>query len=432
MKVSVVSLGCPKNQVDSEVIMGSLGVSGYELTGFPGEADIIIINTCAFIEPARIEAFDVITNILKIKSKNSKLIVCGCLPQLMDDELLKRFPEIDAIVGAADFNKIPEIIERLSKKRISEIGVPEFIYNSASPRLVASPPSYAYLKIAEGCSNCCAYCRIPELRGRYRSRAIKDIVKEAENLLSLGYKELILIAQDTTNFGNDRGKLSLPELLKELVRLDKNYWIRLLYTHPAHFSDKLISVIESNPQICKYIDIPLQHTHSEILKRMERPGWKSTKVLIRKLQKSGIILRTTFLVGFPGETEEHFKKLMGDVEELEFDWAGAFSYSYEKSTRAGKLGDTVPAELKEERLIRLMGLQQKITRKKNLARVGKDFKALVDYKDNKKIVGHTEFQCPEIDGKSCFKGSLETGRFCSGRVTRVNGYDLEVKKISAS
>lgn len=429
MKVSIISLGCPKNRVDSEVIIGSFGAKGYEITQFPEEADIIIINTCSFIESARTEAYKVIKKISKLKAKNSKLLVCGCLPQLTGDKLLEEFPQIDAIIGSADFYKIPEIVFRLknTRERITEINSPSFIYNSHMPRLVSTPPSYVYLKIAEGCSNCCSYCRIPQLRGKYRSREVKDIVAEANKLLELGYKELIIIAQDTTNFGYEKGKNLLPRLLKELSKLNGIHWIRLLYTHPAHFSNELISIIENNPRICKYIDLPLQHTHPDLLKLMNRPLWEPTKALIRKLQKAGIVIRTTFLVGFPEEKGIHFNKLLADVEELEFDWVGAFTYSYEINTPAAKSGDRVPFKLKQERLQKLMDLQKKITKQKNLAKTGKNYEILVDCNYNNYAVGHSEFQCPEIDGKCYCPTNYTPGALFKGKVKNLkNNYDIKV------
>ncbi|MFA5033729.1 MAG: 30S ribosomal protein S12 methylthiotransferase RimO [bacterium] len=431
MKVSLISLGCPKNRIDSEVIIGEFGVSGYEITQFPQDADIVIINTCAFIESARDEARKIIKQIVKLKEKKKSLLilVCGCLPQLAGSSLLDEFTQIDGIVGSSDFCKLPDIILKLkkNKKKITEIGTPNFIYNSHLPRLISTPSSYAYLKIAEGCSNHCSYCKIPQLRGEYRSREIKDILNEAHNIAGMGYKELILIAQDTTNFGIDKGERTLHKLLKELTKIKEFLWIRLLYTHPAHFDDKLISIIENSPQICKYIDLPLQHTHSDILKRMNRPSWEQTKPLIKKLQKSGITIRTTFLVGFPGEEEKHFNKLLSDIEEFRFDWAGAFTYSCETDTPASDLPDQVSFKVKKERVERVFELQKGITHKKNIARKNKQFLVLIDTKEKGYSIGHSEFQCPEIDGKCYCPKKLNAGDVFMGEVKKVKGeYDLEV------
>ncbi|MBI4721854.1 MAG: 30S ribosomal protein S12 methylthiotransferase RimO [Candidatus Stahlbacteria bacterium] len=426
MKVALISLGCPKNRVDAEVILGLLGEAGYCLTQFPEEADIIIINTCSFISSARIEAK---RSIEKNANGRHKLIVCGCLPQMTREKLFNDYPYIDAIVGSAEFYKLPEIVSRLlnGEQRIVEIGEPTFIYNSITPRLLSTPVSYAYLKIAEGCSNCCSYCRIPDLRGAYRSREIKDIINEANMLVELGVKELILIAQDTTNFGADkvgtRNAVSLQVLLEKLDKFDNLQWVRLLYTHPAHFTDSLISVMSESKKLCKYIDIPLQHTHPEMLNRMGRPKWEGTRELLSKLKSKGFALRTTFLVGFPGEKEYHFDRLLKDVKEIEFDWVGAFTYSQEEGTCASKLANQVSEEIKKERLERLLESQLKITKQKNKQRIGKTLQVLVDTA----YTGHTEFQAPDLDGKVVFKKKVVPGKFLQSKVKRiVQEYDLEV------
>lgn len=431
-KASIISLGCPKNRVDSEVILGELGRKGYYLTQFPRDADIIIINTCSFIEPARAESKIAIEEIQNWKKPSQKLIVCGCLPQLLGEKLFNDYPYIDALVGSADFYKLPNIVSHLlnGQEKIVEINVPTFIYTSTFPRLVSTPKSYAYLKIAEGCSNCCSYCRIPNLRGAYRSRKIKDIIDEAHKLIDLGIKEIILVAQDTTNFGANKvganGHSPLQVLLDEMEKISELLWIRLLYTHPAHFTQSLISMISNSGKVCKYIDIPLQHTHPEILQRMGRPKWEMTEKLLYKLKENGFTLRTTFLLGFPGEKEHHFKKLLQDIKEFEFDWVGAFTYSQEEGTLAAKFNNQISEKVKEERLKRLMALQFQITRKKNEQRVGKTFQVLVDTNHT----GHTEFQAPELDGKVIFKDEFTPGEVFQGKVKRlVNEYDLEVETV---
>lgn len=422
--ISVISLGCPKNLVDSEIILGKL--SRYHLTQIPEDADIIIINTCSFIKDARRESYNVIK-----KFNKQKIIVTGCLPQLLGDKLFKKFPQIDAILGSADFYKIDNIIDRLfnGDKKIISIEEPTFIYNHLQPRLI-STSSYAYVKIADGCINYCSYCRIPQLRGKYRSREIKDIVQEVHKIRDLGIKEIILVAQDTTNYGIDKGNYLLSELLCEIEKIDGIEWIRLLYTHPAHLTDNLISIIKESKKLCKYIDIPIQHTHNEILKLMNRPTWDDTKYLIYKLKEANIVLRTTIIVGFPGEKEYHFKKLLKDVDEIKFDWLGAFIYSKEKGTPAAKLPNQVPENIKKERFKILMDRQRKITKEKNHSRIGKEFKILVDAIGE----GHTEFQCPELDGKVIFSTSGTTkfhdvriGNFFTAKIKKVkNDYDLEI------
>ncbi|GAH89854.1 unnamed protein product, partial [marine sediment metagenome] len=302
MKVNLISLGCPKNLVDSEVILGKLGEVGYALTSSAEDADIVIINTCSFIDKARRESYQVISRIVSQKKSSQKLIVCGCLPQLEGRKLFFKFPQIDVLLGSADFYRIDKVISELGKGRshLFSVNEPSFIYNSSFPRFLSTPPSYAYLKIAEGCSNRCSYCLIPRLRGKYRSREPQDVVKEARALVDWGVKELILIAQDTTFYGWDLDKKSsLIYLLEQLEKIDKLEWIRLLYTHPSHFTSSLTRVMANSEKICPYIDLPLQHTHNEILAKMKRPEFQVTEKLIDKLRNNipGLTLRTTLMVG---------------------------------------------------------------------------------------------------------------------------------------
>lgn len=427
--VSVISLGCPKNRVDSEVILGELGKRGYHLTAFPEEANVIIINTCSFIEEAREESYNVIKKVSTQKKPIQKLIICGCLPQLLGEKLFDDFPAADALIGSADFDKLPGIIPGLSnsQERVIEISEPTFLYNATYPRLLSTPPSYAYLKISEGCSNCCSYCRIPSLRGNYRGRESEDIISEAQNLTALGVKEIILVGQDTTNFGKDKGKYLLAQLLQKLEEVNSIKWIRLMYTHPAHFTPELISVLAQSEKICNYIDIPLQHTHDEILSQMRRPKWKICERVINEIRDKmpNIVLRTTFIVGFPGETEKHFDKLMQDVTRLKFDWLGAFTYSREEGTSAAKLRRQVPEKIKEKRLQNLLTLQKRITKEKNKKQVGKTFPVLVDTEKE----GHTSFQAPDLDGKVFLTQKCTPGELFLGRVKKVRGnYDLEVDR----
>ncbi len=426
MKVNLISLGCPKNLVDSEVILGRLGEKGYSFTFFPKEADIIIINTCSFVKEARKESYEVISQIISQKKSSQKVIICGCLPQLRGRYLFSKFPQIDALIGSADFIKIDKVITALYKgeKRLFLVNEPYFLYNHTYPRLLTTPPSYAYLKIAEGCSNYCSYCLIPYLRGKYRSRPIKDIVQEARALCDLGVKEIILIAQDTTFYKRDSGKkFFLSSLLEALEKLNKLKWIRLLYTHPAHFDSSLIHTINSSRKICKYIDLPLQHTHNEILTRMRRPRFEETEKLIHKIREKipGVTLRTTLMVGFPGEEEKHFQKLLKDVERLKFDWLGAFTYSPEKGTLAYSFTPLVSSLVKRRRYKKLMELQHFITLEKNKKRVGEEYPILVDKEDK----GHTEFQAPEIDGEVFLQKKYIPGKFFQGKISGIKDtYDL--------
>ena len=426
MKVNLISLGCPKNLVDSEVILGKLGEAGYALTSLSKDADIIIINTCSFIDKARSESYEVISRLACQKSSSQKLIICGCLPQLEKRKLFLKYPQVDALLGSADFYKIEKVTRQLlnGESHLFSVNEPRFLYDSSFPRLLSTPSSYAYLKIAEGCSNRCSYCLIPYLRGKYRSRHPEDVVKEAKALVNLGVKELILIAQDTTFYGWDQGKKSsLLWLLEKFEGIDKLQWIRLLYTHPLHFTSSLIQMIADSEKICRYIDLPLQHTHNKILARMKRPKFELAEKLVAKLREDipGLTLRTTFMVGFPGETKEHFNKLLKDVERLRFEWLGAFTYSSEKGTSAYTLTPRIPAKVKKGRYGALMELQQSITLDFNRARVGRVYSVLVD----KEVEGHTEFQAPEIDGKVFLSKKHLPGQLFPGKILEVKDcYDL--------
>ena len=423
--VNLISLGCPKNLVDSEVILGKLGEEGYLLTPSLKDADVIIVNTCSFIDEAREESYRVIRRVISQKSSYQRLIVCGCLPQLERRNLFLRFPEINALLGSADFYQINEVVKKVVLgRRIFSVHRPSFLYDSNWARLVSTPPGYAYLKIAEGCSNNCSYCLIPKLRGKFRSRYLKDLVKEAKYLAQMGIKELILIAQDTTFYGRDKGKrLSLSSLLKELELIDSIKWIRILYTHPAHFTHSLIRTLANSQKICRYIDLPLQHTHNAILRQMRRPSFETSKRIIEKLREKipGIVLRTTLMVGFPGEQACHFDKLLKDVEEIRFDWLGAFVYSPQRGTPAYSLNHQVSLKVKKDRYLKLMELQRGITEEKNEQRIGRKYPVLVDREKE----GHTEFQAPEIDGKILLQQSYLPGKIFNGRITGLkDSFDL--------
>lgn len=427
MKVALISLGCPKNRVDSELILGSLGERGFSFTSEISKADLVILNTCSFIREAREESYLWLEKLSFQKRKRQRLIVCGCLPQLEKRKLFSRYPQIDAILGTGDFPKIPAIVERINKgKRIFVVSEPSFIYNSSFPRFLSTPPSYAWLKISEGCSNFCSYCLIPRLRGKYRSRPLKDILKEAKILAELGIKEIILIGQDTTFYGKDKRNFLLSSLLENLEKVEKIRWIRLLYTHPAHFPLSLIKIMKNSDKVVPYVDLPLQHTHPEILKKMNRPDFKLAEKVFFLLREKipEITLRTTFMVGFPGEEEKHFKKLLRDVKRFEFDWVGVFSYSPEKGTEAEREPLQVEEKVKRERRREIMELQREITLRKNQKRVGRIFPLLVDAPGE----GHTPFQAPEIDGKSILKDGFSPGRLLRVRVKEVREvYDLLVE-----
>jgi len=404
-KINLITLGCPKNLVDSELIAGSLFKDGYFFTGSPHLADFIVINTCAFIEPALKESEEKILEVCKNKRNNQKIIVCGCLPQLKRKKLFEKFPEIDVLLGSSDFPKINNIIKNLkNKKYVFSVGRPSFIYSCSNARAISTGSSgYAYIKISEGCDNRCHYCLIPKLRGKFRSRKIEDIVEEAKVLAGSGIKEIILIAQDTTLYGYDiyNGKFMLSVLLEKLSLIDGLHWIRILYTHPAHFTDGIIKTIKEIDKVCKYVDIPIQHTCDDILKKMGRPESKVIFKTIEKLRNSvpDITLRTTVMVGFPGESDAHFKKLLNDIRKLEFDWLGCFEYYKQKGTKTYKLKDDVKKTIKESRKYELLKLQKEITYRKNKVKLGKIWNVLVE---NNKF-GHSEFQAPEIDGRIIVK-----------------------------
>lgn len=424
-KVNIISFGCPKNLVDSETIAGILTENGYTLTNDYKHADIVIINTCAFIDSARKEAYKTISAVSKIKSSSQKLVICGCLPQLEKTILLKKYPKIDALIGSADFPKISNILDTLNsaEKTVVKVGHPEFII-ADEPKIVSTPKSYAYIKIADGCNNRCNYCLIPSLRGNYRSRKIEDIINDVKNAAVTGRKEVILVAQDTTMYGFDIYKRPmLPLLLKKISEIDGLYWIRLLYTHPAHFTDELISTIAENNKICKYVDIPIQHTTDSVLKNMGRPLSKTIFNTIENLRKKvrDITLRTTVMVGFPGETDKNFKKLLNDIKSLEFDWLGGFVYSPQKGTTSYNIPGTIPQKVKKERFAEIMKVQQKITYQKNKNRIGKIFTVLADSEK----YGHTKFQTPEIDGKVIFSKKHKPGKIFKVQIQSIKKiYDL--------
>ena len=433
MKIKLISLGCPKNLVDSEVILGKLGEGGYSFTSSRDEADIIIINTCSFIKKARREAYTVISRTIRDKGVSQRIIVCGCLPQLEKRELFRHYPGIDALLGSADFYEIDRVVNALARgsSGLFSVSEPRFLYDSSFARLLTTPPSYAYLKIAEGCSNRCSYCLVPYLRGKYRSRPIEDLLKEARALVELGVRELILVAQDTTFYGRDLSKkASLPRLIERLETIEKLQWVRLLYSHPAHLTLSVIRTMASLKKVCRYIDLPLQHTHNEILARMRRPQFKVAERLIKQLRERipEIVIRTTFLLGFPGERESHFQKLLKDVEKLKFDWVGVHIYSREKGTSAYSLGPKVPSSVKRRRYAELMKAQRFITLKKNQRYLGKDYLVLVDRKGE----GRTEFQCPGIDGRVFLEDGYKPGEMIWARISGVKDYyDLTAEKREA-
>ncbi len=436
LKVSLVSLGCPKNLVDSEVILGHLPSERYEITLDEAEADIIIVNTCAFINDAKEESVDTILEVADYKeSGNCKLlIVAGCLPQRYHDVLPEQLPEVDLFIGTAEGPRIVELIEHQleAQNPAQEVGAPDFLYDHMTPRVNSSPTYTSYIKIAEGCSNHCSYCIIPQLRGKLRSRSIDSIVQEATHLAEQGVTEIILIAQDITDFGADRDDgATLEKLLKELVKIDKLVWIRLLYAYPDGVSDELIELIATEEKICNYLDLPLQHIDDQLLTQMNRHlNEEQTRQLIKKLRQRipDLTLRTSFIVGFPGETREQFNKLLDFVAEGHFERVGVFRYSKEEGTVAATLPDQIPARMKTSRLNRLMKAQARVSFTKNRALVGRTEQVLVEgYSEETDLLlkGRSARQAPDIDGQYLITaGTADVGEYVQLKITDSSEYDL--------
>ena len=438
-RVAVVNLGCPKNQVDSEIIAGLLS-SKFVLVPSPEDAEVIIVNTCGFIEDAKKESLEVIFEMTELKNRGicEKLYVIGCLAQRYGKELLEEIPELDGVLGDGDLVKTVDLIAEHNDKKINDKKIytnkkiQDFIYSGDMPRKRFGPEYFAYLKIAEGCDNCCRYCAIPQIKGRYRSRTIESIVKEAQKLVNDGVKEIALVAQDTTRYGLDYyGKLKLSELLKELVKIEGLEWIRLLYCYPDAVTDELIETIASEPKICKYVDLPLQHADNQILKKMNRRNTaEEALALIAKFREvvPDIFIRSTFITGFPGETERQFQNLLNFVRETKLDRIGVFAYSEEENTLAAKMPDQIPLPIREERKNRLMELQAELAYEIQQKRVGKDIKAILEEKISDKIwLGRTEGDAPEIDGQIFLEGAgcHTVGDIVTARITKADSYDFE-------
>lgn len=434
MRIGAISLGCDKNRVDTEKMLSRLVGGGHTLVGSEDEADVIIVNTCAFIDKAKEESIDEILNAVAAKNagKGKKVIVTGCLAQRYADTLKEEFPEVDAILGIADYDKILDTIEDVEDgEKVLNCANLDRFYEG---RVLTTPYHYAYLKIADGCSNHCTYCAIPSIRGKYRSEKIEDLLGEAKTLSDDGVKELILVAQDVTRYGTDfDGKSHLIELLDGLSKLDFE-WIRLLYLYPEMVDDTLIEYVKSNPKIAKYMDVPLQHIDDEVLKRMNRrTDEKSIRELIVKLKDAGIAVRTTFICGFPGETQAQFEKLEKFVKEVKFDYAGFFAYSREEGTPADKLGGHLDEKVKEERARKLRSIQEKIIRNHNKELVGKTIKVIyddIDY-DKQMFVGRCQSQAPDIDNVTLFGADDEVriGEFYNVEILGADGIDLVGKVI---
>ena len=434
--VYIETLGCSKNQVDSEIMMGLFQNHAYYMTSEPEQADIIVVNTCGFIESAKEESVDTILNMAQFKSqgKCEFLLVTGCLAQRYADELLKEMPEVDAFVGTTAFDDIVNIISRLESKEatILQTGNVDKIFSEDLPRQLSTPTHYAFLKIAEGCDNLCTYCIIPKLRGKYRSRSIEAIVAEAKSLVSQGVKELIVIAQDTTRYGIDiYGAYRLADLLVALNQIEDLKWIRLQYMYPDIVDETLVKTIASLDKVVKYLDMPIQHGSDRVLKRMARNTTKADIIRLVHMVRAHMptaALRTTLIVGFPGETEADFKELLELVETCRFDRLGAFTYSREEDTPAYNLDGQIEPEVMQERLDRLMLLQQEISEELMAKRIGRIDQVVIEEAtdDPKVYVGRTAYDAPEVDGV-CYVTSqkmLEIGAIVDVKINDAMEFDV--------
>ena len=433
-KVCMVSLGCPKNQVDAEMMLSLLKNGGFEICSEEAEADVIIINTCGFIEAAKAEAIENILEASKYKSEGNlkALVVTGCLAERYRDDVTLEIPEVDVCVGLGSNSKIAEIVKNAIEGNCQNCYGQKEELDLNGDRILGGYPFSTYLKIADGCDNCCTYCAIPKIRGRMRSRKIEDCVKEAKILAERGVKELIVVAQDTTAYGEDiYGKPMLSELLKELCKIEGLHWIRTLYTYPDRITDELLETIASEEKLVPYLDIPLQHINGEILKRMNRKGDKeSLSALIDKIRDKipEITLRTTFITGFPGETEEQVEEMAVFIKEKRFDRLGCFTYSAEEGTIAAEFENQIDEQVKTDRMENIMEMQMTVSAEKNEEKQGLVTEVLIEGWDDyiKCYFGRTPSDAPEVDGKIFFLSTkpLKIGDFVKVRINDCIDYDL--------
>ena len=448
-RVAFVSLGCAKNLVDSEVMIGTLGRAGWDLVAEPADADAVVINTCAFIDPAKAESTDTILTHATQKKPGQQLIVAGCLSQRFGEELRSLVPEIDGIVGTGAYSSIVEVLDEAragrAPVRLDFIPEPEHDF---LPRLVTTPRATAYLKIAEGCDHPCTFCIIPQLRGQFRSRSRESILAEARALANNGTRELILIAQDTSMYGRDRGERrgGLATLLAELSEIDGIAWIRLLYLYPATIDDELVTAMATLPKVCTYMDMPLQHAHPDVLRAMRRPsnGERYLEILANFRERvPGITMRSTFIVGFPGETEEHVAYLEAWIERAELDRVGFFTYSREEGTPAAELGARVPAKTQRARLLRLRDAQRRASERARNKRVGRVERVLVEeYRNLRRSdplrgalgaasawVGRSMGEAPGVDGGVFFTGVARPGEFVEIEIAGATAFDFHGRLV---
>ncbi|MGI8408646.1 MAG: 30S ribosomal protein S12 methylthiotransferase RimO [Pyrinomonadaceae bacterium] len=442
-KVGFVSLGCPKNLVDSEVMMGQLAAAGYEITNNAEEAETVVVNTCGFIESAKQESIEAIIEATRLKSegKAKRVIVAGCLVERYRDDLMKELPEVDAFIGTSQLNDILKVTDETIDPRslpLKPLGnkTATYLYDEYTPRLRATESHTAFIKIAEGCDRPCAFCSIPSMRGSFRSRRFGSIMKEAEELAKQGVKELVLIAQDSSRYGEDLGEVNaLAGLIRSLGAIEDIEWVRVMYAYPTHISDEFLAAIAETPKAVKYLDMPLQHASRNVLKLMKRGGTReSLEKLIERVRGKvpGIAIRTTFIVGFPGETEADFEELIGFVQNCKFDNLGVFTYSDEEGTPAFDLPNKVEHKIAKQRRNRLMKEQAKISRQINAAKIGNTYKVLFEglsQESDLLFQGRLEGQTQEIDGYILINDmpqALEpkTGAIYNVRITEAHEYDL--------
>ena len=434
--VGAVSLGCNKNRVDTETALGLLKEKGFLLTDDPAKADILLVNTCGFIDPAKEESVNTILEMAqyKISGRCKVLVVTGCLSQRYSGDLMEEIPEIDVLLGVNQYAELPDAINKALGAERPCLCSDDYGYYEHD-RVLTTPSYSAYIRIGEGCSNRCTFCAIPMIRGPYRSRNEETILREIRSLACSGVREHILVAQDTTRYGTeDHPHTTLPDLMKKAAAIDGVDWLRVLYCYPDETNDALLDVLADVDNVCPYLDIPVQHINAEMLKRMHRRGTREDILrCVRGARERGLTLRTTLIVGFPGETEDQFRELMDFVEETEFDRLGAFAYSPEEGTPAAKMPDQIPDEIKQERLDRLMTLQQKISLKLNKARIGSVEQVLVTDTDGKgNILGRSCREAPETDGEiyvSCGDARPQPGQFIPVQILSAEEYDLRGKML---
>lgn len=434
--VGLISLGCARNLVDSEVMLGVLQKAGYHIAADPSLCDVIIVNTCGFIEDSKKESLDTILEMAALKKTGrlKKLVMAGCLSQRYSKELSEELAEVDLFIGTGEFPKIAEMLEEKNGSRL-QVGLPRALADETFPRLLATPKHFAYLKLAEGCQHSCSFCVIPKLRGPLRSRSIDSLVIETQNLLDQGVKEFNLIAQDSTGYGRDRRDgTTLRKLLSLLTKLEGEKWFRLFYAYPHGFPMEVVDLMRDHDEVCNYLDIPIQHINDGILKAMRREGTgRDIRTLIETVREKipDITLRTTCIVGYPAESDAEFEELANFIAEGHFDHVGCFTYSHEEGTAAAKLCNDVPSKIKRERKKRLMEIQQKVSQGRNQRWVGRTLKVLVDGKTAAGGQGRHQGQAPEVDGVVELNGKAPAvGQFAQAKITKAGTYDLEGLPIS--